>query len=457
MASTGCAGQRGAAADGAARPVGAPARLCTRAPGTPNGERCGPSPHPARTDGGPGHHRSGFPRRASVCIESNMTSRPGRDVLRFTRLDITNWRNFTGASVRLGQRVFLVGPNASGKSNLLDVFRFLQEIADVGGGFQFAVEARGGVSRVRSLAARRNPAVRVSVRIGTEEAPDRWAYELTFGQQTRGRRLPQIETERVTHDGTPVLERDATTEDQEARTQTMLEQVASNRDFREISEFLRSVRYLHILPQLIREPERATPYTDDPYGSDFLDQVARTSFRTKRARLRRIAEALRVAIPQLEELEEYRDETGTPHLRGRYQHWRGKGAWQDESQFSDGTLRLLGLLWVLQDGVGPVLLEEPELSLHPEVVGRLPQLLQRIVSRSGRQAILSTHSTDLFLDEGIDLSEVLVLTPKGEGTAVQTAEGIREMRDLLAGGGMLLDAVLAQTRPPNAHQLVLFD
>ncbi|MYE31879.1 MAG: AAA family ATPase [Chloroflexi bacterium] len=385
-----------------------------------------------------------------------MPTKAARETLRFTRLELTNWRNFTAASVRLGQRVFLVGPNASGKSNLLDAFRFLQDIADVGGGFQAAVEERGGVSRLRSLAARSNPSVRVSVRLGTEEEPDRWVYELTFGQQTRGRRLPQIETERVTRNGEPVLRRRATREDDELRTQTMLEQVASNREFREISEFLRSMRYLHILPQLIREPERATPYIDDPYGSDFLEQVARTNARTKKARLRRIAKALRVAIPQLEELEEYRDETGSPHLRGRYQHWRGKGAWQDESQFSDGTLRLMGLLWVLQDGSGPVLLEEPELSLHPEVVRQLPQLLQRVANRSGRQVIVSTHSTDLFLDEGIALDEVLILTPEGEGTTVSQAENIRAISELLEGGGMLRDAILARTRPPDAHQLALF-
>ena len=385
-----------------------------------------------------------------------MTSRAVRDALRFTHLEITNWRNFTSASVPLGQRMFLVGANASGKSNLLDVLRFLQDIAAVGGGFQAAVEKRGGLTRIRSLAARRNSRVRVAVRIGTEDDPNRWGYEITFGQQTRGRRLPQIESERVTCHGESVLARDVTDEDQELRTQTMLEQVASNRDFREVSEFLSSVRYLHIVPQLIREPGRAMTHADDPYGSDFLEQVARTNVNTKRARLRRIAEALRVAIPQLETLEEYRDDTGTPHLRGRYRHWRGKGAWQDESQFSDGTLRLLGLLWVLQDGTGPVLLEEPELSLHPEVVRRLPQLLHTVTRRGGRQAILSTHSTDLFLDEGISLDEVLILSPRGEGTFVSHAENVRDIVDLLEGGGMLLDAILAHTRPPNAHQLALF-
>ncbi len=102
--------------------------------------------------------------------------------------------------------------------------------------------------------------------------------------------------------------------------------------------------------------------------SDFLKQIARTPDRTREAWLRRIQDALRVAVPQLDEIELKRDDRGTPHLRGKYAHWRPGGAWQKEDQFSDGTLRLMGLLWSMLEGTGPLLLEEPELSLHPEVV-----------------------------------------------------------------------------------------
>jgi hypothetical protein len=56
------------------------------------------------------------------------------------------------------------------------------------------------------------------------------------------------------------------------------------------------------------------------------------------------------------DLEFYRDPAkGTPHLRGKYEHWRPRGAWQTEGQFSDGTLRLLGLLWAVLDRTGPLL------------------------------------------------------------------------------------------------------
>ena len=78
-------------------------------------------------------------------------------------------------------------------------------------------------------------------------------------------------------------------------------------------------------------------------------------------------------MPQFTDLQATMDDSGTPHLIGSYTHWRPHAAKQNESQFSDGTLRLLGLLWTVFEGSGPLLLEEPELSLHPEVVRRLPQ------------------------------------------------------------------------------------
>ena len=62
-----------------------------------------------------------------------------------TRLKLTNWRNFTEVDAPLLDRAFIIGPNASGKSNLLDAVRFLRDVAmREGGGLQAAVRRRGG-------------------------------------------------------------------------------------------------------------------------------------------------------------------------------------------------------------------------------------------------------------------------------------------------------------------------
>lgn len=376
--------------------------------------------------------------------------------LRFTRVRLENWRNFAVVEASVQRRVFLVGPNASGKSNLLDALRFLHDIASVGGGFQEAIRRRGGLTRLRCLAARRYPDVCVSVVIGDDAAGASWEYEVRFTQDKRQR--PGITHERVVRDGREIVRRpdEQDKADPERLTQTYLEQVHANQKFRDIAEFLGSVRYLHLVPQLVREPDRSVGRVHDPYGGDFLQEVARTPEKTRNARLRRIREALRVAVPQLQELELWRDVRGTPHLRGKYEHWRPQGAWQTEDQFSDGTLRLLGLLWATLEGSGPLLLEEPELSLHPEVVRFLPQMFARIQRRSGRQILLSTHSTDLLRDDGIGLDEVLLLQPTSEGTEVRAATDFKEIKALLDGGATLADAVMPRTRPFSAEQLMLF-
>ncbi|MFN8524144.1 MAG: AAA family ATPase [Chloroflexota bacterium] len=375
--------------------------------------------------------------------------------LRITHFSLENWRNFARVDVDLQRRVFLVGPNAAGKSNLLDALRFLHDIVSVGGGFQEAVRRRGGVSRVRCLAARRYPDVRIRVRLGNEEDAQLWEYDIQFGQDNQ--RRPLVKHERVTHAGAQILQRpdDEDRADEDRLTQTFLEQLNANRDFRPISDLFRSIRYLHVVPQLVREPDRSVGKANDPYGGDFLEQVTRTNEKTRTSRLGRIRDALRVAVPQLQEIELHRDERGIPHVRGRYSHWRPTGAWQSEDQFSDGTLRLMGLLWAVLDGSGPLLLEEPELSLHPGVVRVLPQMLARVQRRANRQVICSTHSSDLLSDTGIAPDEVLVLKPSTEGTTIVPVSQMDDVVALLASGLSVADAILPITEPEDTHRLTL--
>lgn len=375
--------------------------------------------------------------------------------LRFTQLRLQNWRNFSNVDVALSQRVFVVGPNASGKSNLLDVFRFLHDIVAVGGGLEEAVRKRQGVSKLRALAARKVPDIVIDVELGGANGTT-WRYELALAHDRQQR--PQIKRESVWHDSRSLFARpdESDKSDPERLTQTYLQQVNVNKEFRPVFDAFASIRYLHIVPQLIREPDRSVGRTNDPYGGDFLEQVAATREQTLRSRLKAISGALKIAVPQLSELELVRGARGVPHLRGRYEHWRPQGAWQNEDQFSDGTLRLLGLLWAVLEGGGPLLLEEPELSLHPEVVRYLPQVFARMQRRSGRQMFVSTHSAELLQDDGIGLDEVLLLMPSPEGTTVATAREFPEIEMLLNGGSTLSEAVMPLTRPKSAQQLALF-
>src|SRR5437763_14906006 len=121
-------------------------------------------------------------------------STPASKIKRFTQIELVNWRNFAQSRVNLQRRVFIVGPNESGKSNLLDAFRFLHDLVSVGGGFQEAVTRRGGVGRLRSLVGSPHADVAIRVRLGDGEGAASWGYGLCFNEHRR--QHPVVKEER---------------------------------------------------------------------------------------------------------------------------------------------------------------------------------------------------------------------------------------------------------------------
>lgn len=371
-------------------------------------------------------------------------------------LRLRNWKNFRKVDVDLTPRTFLVGPNASGKSNLLDALRFLRDVAEEGGGFQSAIRRRQGVSKIRSLHARARPAVAIGVEFRIDDT--NWDYEIEFDQDQQSR--ARVRSEVVTCNSRCLLKRpdDLDVSDPSRLSQTHLEQINANREFRVLATALAGIKYLHLVPQLIREPDRSTGRIGDPFGGDFLAQLAtfgRSNPKAFAGRMRRLNEALKVAVPQLQDLGLARDEKGIPHLEAVFQHWRPGAGRQTEDQFSDGSLRLIGLLWSVLDGDAPLLLEEPELSLHPSLVRILPLVLGKVAAGKDRQIVVSTHSTDLLSDPGIAARDVLLLEPSKEGTEVRSAARKKEIVALVEAGWPVGEAVLPSVAPRGVEQLLL--
>ena len=176
--------------------------------------------------------------------------------------------------------------------------------------------------------------------------------------------------------------------------------------------------------------------------------------KTRKSWLQKIEQALKLTVPQLTHLE-FTTEKGYPHIEAIYEHWRPGAGKQKEDQFSDGTLRMIGLLWALQEGDSLLLLEEPELSLNGAIVSKLAPLIYRLQKPRKRQVIISTHSSDLLNDRGISLNEVIVLEPASEGTKGCVASDIEDVKNMLKGGMTPGAAILPRTKPKNINQLTL--
>ncbi|MBN1409648.1 MAG: ATP-binding protein, partial [Spirochaetales bacterium] len=334
-----------------------------------------------------------------------------------------------------------------------DVFRFLRDVARSGGGLQEGVRLRGGLSKIRCLAARA-PKTDVEIEVHlyeTESDIPLWKYSISLTQKGGGavsETKAIVRYEKVWKNNELILERpnEEDENDEELKQYTHLEQPTSNGKFRDLADFFKSLDYQHIIPQLIRDPSsfQRTGNKEEFFGRDLLEKLSQMPERKRNNQLNKIEKALKYAVPHLKNLELIKDKMGIPHLQAVYEHWRPHGAKQDEDQFSDGTLRLIGLLFAMQNGIQPLLLEEPELSLNSGVVQKLAEIIYLMQKRKSgkRQVILSTHSYDLLNNNGISAKEIVILKPVKEGTSAENADSIADIRNLLNTGLTPAEVVL---------------
>jgi len=79
-----------------------------------------------------------------------------------------------------------------------------------------------------------------------------------------------------------------------------------------------------------------------------------------------------------------------------------------------------------------------------------------LTRRTGRQLLVSSHSSDLLADPGIAPDETLLLTPSPDGTKVTRAKDDEQIVALLDGGATMAEAVLPIVSPPGADRIAAF-
>jgi predicted ATPase len=131
-------------------------------------------------------------------------------------------------------------------------------------------------------------------------------------------------------------------------------------------------------------------------------------------RLRLDPRAMRSIVEKLRDVYASVDSIETETEGGKIQvYLQDDGLPLSARRISDGTMRFLCLLVVLCDPSPPpvVLIEEPELGLHPDAIGALSDLLRDAAERM--QLIVTTHS-EALIDRFGDTPEVVLVVDKAE-------------------------------------------
>lgn len=416
--------------------------------------------------------------------------------MKLTHIAITNWRNFAHIEFDLSSRLFVVGPNSSGKTNLLAALRFLSDVArrglaaaseDLGGperyfhagknSASFAVTTAVGRHQITyDLSLRRLTAIADSsgtmcLHPSTEKLLEADQLRILMPQLVNTGLNLFSETEITDIVGLPVApdgaEKETDTEfpvsdDAFIEDEKLLidgEEVLVDREEKRVSEIasyvrktLAGIRYIHPNPKKMLE--RADRYDPD-HGTGFFQHAGRFSDQQLEAVVDRIRPIMAAAVPEVPNLSYQRIGMGAELVFFSDTPERGATGVYSHEQFSEGTLRLLGLLFdlaTLPRDTSVVLIEEPETFLQASVVRSLPSLLAEVAMNRDVQMIISTHSPELIDSELVLPSQVLMLrSENGETTGQLLSESNDPRIKAVVSAGLPksqgIDAVNGRTIP----------
>ncbi len=335
-------------------------------------------------------------------------------------LEVRRYRSIDRASITLGPIRMLIGPNAGGKSNVVDVLRFLAEA--VREDAETAATRRGDLDEVVFLnapASDRNFEIALDYFVPDPSVPasrSDMTYRVRIGE--RGR-LPGVELEELrvkrrrtergrakkwfrARWGRGEALRDPESQDREpfdtgvpgVLALKALGFLDAYPRIRALRTFIEGWRFLTVDLARIREPQRDRRETVLAADAANLANVLRTLEVVDRECYRRIVEDVHGLLAHVDDIGTYVERGVVVLLMQEH----GMPRPLEALALADGTLRLLAIVTALNTMPEHALLciEEPEHGLHPLVFGPLLDLFRERCHVEGtRQALLTTHSPDL--------------------------------------------------------------
>ena len=343
----------------------------------------------------------------------------------------------------------LIGANGAGKSNLVNSIELLSRIMT--GGLQDEVLRRGGANSLLYVAPRGEPSPTSAV-LEVWGTPDdqgtKNGYQaaITPGVDDRAllrEKLYVHDTEKYSEPYDQVLPLGL-----ESAVATQAPNTKLGRFAAHVRPLLQGIRVYHFddvsdnsPPKLLAEVgDNVSLRADAGNVAPYLMRLRESSPDA----YARIVRSLQNVAPFFDDFL-LQPEAGRVRLR-----WKQKGTDRVfmPSELSDGTLRFICLATLLLSPDRPhmIVLDEPELGLHPYAIAQLGALLrQTVAGPDGRQAVVATQSTQLLEEFPL---ESVVLVDRHEGATtlsrpnpetLETSLGTYSLGDMwnmnLLGGG----------------------
>ena len=354
------------------------------------------------------------------------------------KIELRNFMSFgpDSPAVELGPLNVLIGPNGSGKSNLVSAIDFLRQVPT---GFRGVFQGRGDPRDLVWKGASMGEEVSLAVDITPEEVAQELRYRVAFklvdSHGVVGPTLTDERVERTTANhghakpyfyfgyeaGVPTLNQGGATKLRRLGPEafdsfeTVFTQVRDPEKYRQISYVAESLKEPTIYRDWAIGP--STPLRDSCKSDVRQDRLAEAldNLPIVLQALRRDLATKQLLRKFLADLSPAFNDFDVIPEGGRLQLYLEEAKWQiPANRLSDGTLRFLCLLALL---VKPrtaslLVIEEPELGLHPDMMPVIAELLREAATTT--QVIVTTHSRDL-VDCFSSTPDVVLVCEKRDG------------------------------------------
>ena len=335
--------------------------------------------------------------------------------MRYLQIQIRGYRALADVMLDLHPLTVMIGPNGSGKTSMLEVFQLLKDAAQ--SRLEEAITNHGGLGVILSHTSdtpfRLEIALQMIVDSVISTEPVSYRFVLEPRVFTYAIALEQYQWPRTPQDPQPYFFELKETTSRELRL-AITDLSVSLGDILAKTLSLGSLDVGSRAP--IRLPQAIIPASHPGRNGESLFAALYNMRESKASRpfYERVEETLHLAFPDFDHLELQVVGAGQITL-----------AWHEKSltiplyptQLSEGTLRFLWLTTALLSPEPPplILIDEPEVSLHPELLKILAALLQDTSARI--QLLVATHSSDLI--RWLQPDEVVVID-KVEGKSTFT-------------------------------------
>jgi len=307
------------------------------------------------------------------------------------KLTIKNFKSIREQALALGKLNIFIGGNGAGKSNLIEVFRFLREI--VNQNLAGYTGIKGGADKLLYFGGRHSPELSLYLEFGEGEIANAYFVKLHATEEDDFVISEETAFYHERRNYPKPYDYSIASFAKESKLKS-----ANHICTRQVMADLDSYRVYHFHDT---SDTAAVKGTGDLEDNRFLRPQAENlgAFlywmqEKQPVYFANIQDTLRQIAPFFEEFRLAPSKLNENKIRLEWKE-KGSDAYFNASSLSDGTLRFLCLTTLLLQPELPkvVLLDEPELGLHPAAITLLADLLSSAATRT--QVIVATQSVTL--------------------------------------------------------------